>query len=703
MPDYFINPYAFIALPGGRQTAEAPCEGDKLTGKLTFTLTNRTPLFIPNTTNDHALVDGDVGEGDDKRHKSYEFFSYTDLSGKQTGSTRGPCEPVIPGASLRGVFRSVYETLTGSCLSQANEEFVSEEQWFHRRMYDPHKPGLIVKTVDGQGAAHYALHKARRERAKFRDKGCQHDSAIKLLKFLDIYETCRPVTEYKVVDYSNGEAVWATTREGTPSVRSSNRIRLFYVNELRQQSNPPNGYIQLGEDFEKKRYFGVFTKGECVLGSSEFDFGKPENEYRKQLEQVIAHYGEKYNENYVADSEALSWDPTTGTRPTHSGYRAYKEALDAFIAGDEPACFPVFYQKYKHQGNGPAMYRLVPAAYSKHVEQVSGKLLRDSSPCSTKEGYCPACALFGFVGEGGQSDDQAPGRVRVTDAKLADAQQAKYEDPMRLYELASPKHRSTKNYLESHGVNWGDWDYGKAIKRQSVPIYSSNYKARPSGRKYYWQHPDDGWKSFVETSLSSEDKIAKTSRNMTMRPLKAGRKFEFSVYFERLSRRELQVLIASITLGPETKAEQHYHLVGHARPFGFGSVSIRLKQLLVRKQSLNVKRTAITRSVAEPSNMAGYEVSLQNLHVPKDLLYTTACRLDTITRLHDFGQGCPIRYPFVSGKEFVEGYEWYKELNGKRNSSTLSGLIRGKDAMLEVPVDYGNDENLASIIKLPVL
>lgn len=130
--DQFVNVYNFIPLPLHKQKKYK--DTDKHTGYIEYTLTTKTPLFIPNTSNDNFFrMNEKVSD-----HKSYDFFSYTDVS-KEVGEN---ChEPVIPGSEVRGMIRSIYETLTDSCLSILNND-----QDLSKRIGTPFNPGLLQKN-----------------------------------------------------------------------------------------------------------------------------------------------------------------------------------------------------------------------------------------------------------------------------------------------------------------------------------------------------------------------------------------------------------------------------------------------------------------------------------------------------------------------------------------------------------------------------
>ena len=111
----FINPYTFAALGGEVQRSEHTF-GD-LTGRITCTLTVKSPLAIP----DSAEATPDRPQ---TKHMTYPFFRMGDV-------------PTIPGSQLRGAIRSVYETLSNSCFSVNNNNTLSSRHTAHR------KPGIL--------------------------------------------------------------------------------------------------------------------------------------------------------------------------------------------------------------------------------------------------------------------------------------------------------------------------------------------------------------------------------------------------------------------------------------------------------------------------------------------------------------------------------------------------------------------------------
>ena len=116
--DKFLNPYNFVQfLEKGREADQvlgncAPPPHDRyvgLTGSITCKLSNVTPLFISDSHEVKLVVKDESESGKSKDHFSYRFFSAVN-NGTQE-------QPTIPASSMRGMLRSIFETVTNSCLS----------------------------------------------------------------------------------------------------------------------------------------------------------------------------------------------------------------------------------------------------------------------------------------------------------------------------------------------------------------------------------------------------------------------------------------------------------------------------------------------------------------------------------------------------------------------------------------------------------
>ena len=124
MNSRFVNPYNFIKFP--KMKAQKYDDSDKHTGVIEYTLTTKSPLFIPNSSNDNAFG-SKIPD-----HKTYDFYSYTNLANHTVNNEYS--KPVIPGSEMRGLIRSTYETLTDSCMGLLNDVH-QQSQTSHQLIY----------------------------------------------------------------------------------------------------------------------------------------------------------------------------------------------------------------------------------------------------------------------------------------------------------------------------------------------------------------------------------------------------------------------------------------------------------------------------------------------------------------------------------------------------------------------------------------
>ena len=132
----FINPYNFLKSDfkhKSRADISNAMKEKMFTGKLDCSLYVKTPL---------AILDTENVDEDSNGHKTYKFFSTDGIT------------PVIPGSSLRGMMRSMYEAATNSCYSTGN---VDEYPTFRNSPRNAYK-ACILKITDGK----YTLYEAER-------------------------------------------------------------------------------------------------------------------------------------------------------------------------------------------------------------------------------------------------------------------------------------------------------------------------------------------------------------------------------------------------------------------------------------------------------------------------------------------------------------------------------------------------------------
>ncbi len=495
---YFINPYNFIGTDFERvpERKQAPRHRGGKSGVLHCELYTKAPLSIPDV----------AGSDLSKKHKEYDFLRTSDGY------------PMIPGSSIRGPIRSMYEAVTNSCFSTTDET-----QSVTYRTRKPFEPGLLYKDADG------VMHLYRAKRYIFGVRGgsySRYDKETKLA-FID-YED--------LASYAYGQKVFVSgvrdenDKEAVFKTRRGHQTKNAFIEKIRKEPDADlqEGYICIGEPFNKRKHFeSVFVKKE-ELEIPTTESGKSMLEKPiKDLNEIIKLYNDdKLNANA-------------------KGKKFYKNRN--YKAIKEDTYYPIWYRLMKDGETIKNVHLSVAnigrAAYTKDM----GDMLSDHKACEDRSRVCPACSLFGMIGK-----ESTGSRVRFSDAVME--QKPAKSQKVILKELSSPKPSYLPFYLRAK-----DGKYDADIS------YDNNaYTLR--GRKFYWHN------TAKEAYL--EPNGERTERNASVELVSARQKFSFSVYYDHLSETELENLIWVLTLGENDQSGNQCHKIGHGKPIGLGSVKI---------------------------------------------------------------------------------------------------------------------------------
>ncbi len=180
------------------------------------------------------------------------------------------------------------------------------------------------------------------------------------------------------------------------------------------------------------------------------------------------------------------------------------------------------------------------------TEENFGKYL--PCPCrDNKPKYCAACNLFGTINHGAVAS-----RISFFDAK---AENVRVSDYFYMIEgLRQPNAKVKKLYF----INGKIW-----------------------GRKFY-VHSSSKLRTI--TQRNPYDKFDKAVKK-AVKAIEEGSTFSFKVFFNSITREELNALRYALTLG-ENNAESNYcHKIGAAKPLGAGSIKITVSETKLRVNS----------------------------------------------------------------------------------------------------------------------
>lgn len=545
----FINPYNFIPVGESGPRAEFN-EADyeqskKYSGVIEYSLLTKTPLFIPNTSTNDAFRIRLGGEGNsvnEPSHKSYDFYSWKDLSGVKGSVENEPQIPVIPGSEIRGMLRSNYEILTNSCLSQADDPLLS------KRTAQVFKAGIVKKSVAGE----YALYSA---------KDCL--LRTKNNNSLAIDESPAPWNNktYKNSQIREGQQIWFVER-----VRDRGKSVVEKV--LSSKPGITVGTVQCG----------YVIKGEA---GPELD-GKKEKHcahvfYAKGKVQMLSE------QELATMQQVLKLYKDNGKNP----YSEYASAWRDFLNSEGEKEFPVYYDKpAKGTGTMLSPASITRDIYSHRISQILDKMGKFEA-CSDITHLCPGCALFGAV----NNKLKVTSRLRFTDLIL----EKEPENPDSLFEpittikaLSTPKLSNIEFYLKRPGNAWF-WTYDYYLDANGKTV---GYDPTINGRKLYWHQIKMKLADIIDTP---------SDQNTTIRPLKKNIKFTGRLFFNHISSRELDLLVYLLN-GTENETgnlfeKKHGYKLGHGKPLGLGSIALNVERIVVQSTRLDEEKQRVVREI----------------------------------------------------------------------------------------------------------
>ena len=678
--DRFINTYIFYPT-SSREPAYSDAGEERVSGKITAVIRTETPLFIPNSGTDHAFLVPDAPE----EHKSYDFFTYSSVRKDMTLGEPNTKEPVIPGSEIRGMIRSIYEALTDSCYSS-----VTDGEPLYKRTSDHYTPALIRRTADGK---------------------------FELVTRVNVHKISLNVLN-RVRGLSDGQKVYLQTEAVKKQIRSKRgdfqeitQYRITGISTEQTADTDREGYVIKGEagPSEMPR---PKSKGRIIELKKQIPDGMPQTEepvFLSQedlasLDQVLKTYAdEKINQN---------------REKGHHGYQEYRAAWEAFKTGNAGEYMPVYYSRIGEDSS--SIYYLSPACITKEAyRNTVGKILQrhgNLKPCSDPSDLCPACTLFGMIGQNGGrassvrfadaryvapgtagSDDSMPDDGasvrRDTDRESPDC----YMEPVTLQELSQPKISSAEFYLKKP-ENARFWTYDYKVTEDGH-LELCPHEIEIAGRKFYWHSKLD-----IDAEKAPGKffpKVPPGERNKTVRPVKPGTVFTEDIYFDNITKTQLRQLITILNIS--STGERGYKL-GTGKPLGLGSISMNVSECRIRTIRLNEAERSISyleQSYKEfmdeeiPSFDAGAG-ALRDMHFEEE-------NVKLLLKISDFhaADGFTVTYPITgeqlqdvqNGKPLNEGFKWWTLNRGGRIETRDKMRFRsslpplGEDDDVSLPAD----------------
>lgn len=365
----FVNPYNFISVDKKKDVRAVVSQG-KNTGVLHCELITKTPLAMPDT---EKVVKDENG------HPTYPFMSLDGV-------------PFIPGSSIRGVLRSVYETLTDSCFVTLDDEggMLAARVTTHHAF----NAGVLIREENDE----WKLYEADRYIFDYKSAGYGINNDAIQGRYIN--------TEKET--YINGEYVKADVKMVPSTNQKGMPIKIKVCDKISKADGKTDYILYIGEEIGNKKSESVFRiKEEKKLGAEKI---------KKALTGLK-------NTQLMYQDKAINKNLKNGS---HTGYKNFDAAYRKGVV-------PIWYM----EENGYLYFSLAcigRKTYDKRVENLIGE---HRAKCKSRNSLCPACRLFGMVGKGGNAAGYGS-RIRITDALTVNGNYT-LTSPVTLKELGSPR------------------------------------------------------------------------------------------------------------------------------------------------------------------------------------------------------------------------------------------------------------------------
>lgn len=538
-----------------------------VTGKITCSLETFSPLFISSA------------EGIEQRqnHNAYEFFK---IAGK----------PAIPGSSLRGMLRSVFEAVTNSCFSNLSDARLS----YH---LEPAKAlKLVPARIEGNGNGTLELRLLpgfTELRPGKRPEGPQY-AAWAPLYLSNMLRPSRNAqsnlpygsrTDLALNGFEHKTQCWARLRLLEHPQRHFKFWNVEQLAKTEDQLDPlrdgerkAQGYLCItNQNIENKHDERFFFCGEGLERAKVIPLSdKAEKDYLI----LIRDYQDRHRDSVQRRRrDHKNPELPDGDDPAFSRFIVHENESKALQHGDlvyamlnenREAEFivPMSVPRVAYDNSIatllPKLNVAKPLPKKPHDHSITEPSHSPLKACDHYEELCPACRVFGWVhqledknkGDTGKRVAYA-GRVQISHADLKHDKGTLPETPLAI--LSSPKPTTTSFYLAD----------GEQQARADIDYDTSGALLR--GRKFYRHHKRAVEENYFRAGGRCDD------QNRTVRDaLAPGAQFEFSIHFQNLAPLELGALLWALEMD-----RQCFHRLGFAKPLGFGSVKITVQDLQV--------------------------------------------------------------------------------------------------------------------------
>jgi len=577
MMDRFVNPYAFVSLPQEvvRKSPTMHC-GQPPTGKASELLSGRilvrwtleTPLLLP---------------------AAYRQEKWVDDSGRIR----------IPGSSVRGVTRSLHESLFCGCLRIVDEKFVPSYRMTAREGTERDWRLARVSSCDDGKACTVQLCDDEvwvdaRELLRKWPSGSRPTSG-------DIVNVDGPVVEtplgrgeirqvYSVDVHSRAEAQLEgrpATAEGQLLLVTSTSARKKY----RDNGSVCDAYWALGtlNDVDPIRVAATAVENFTIDCAGSDDRRRLERPKQGERPDPRWRTHTTYEDVQWWDTEGKA-KPPVGRRAKASGYLFTGDAVWVLLNDEGTEVVGIrLAQIWRH--HHPDTWSV-----ARRLGARSDTSPHPCAPTSDKPELCLSCATFGAIDHEGERRGHGEqtayrGHVRFSSAQSTDAVTLRQ---VELTPMGTPNPGSGMFYLNLPATVSSDRNIGDVATQWGS---QADDHAAINGRKFYWHadpdkqaaHLSETLKRRIPPRYEANDDQRKSRMTRQASLVHAGTVLEATVTFDRLDEVALRALLASLDptamlhfVTGKTDTEYAVHL-GGGKPLGLGSARPEIVELDIQR------------------------------------------------------------------------------------------------------------------------
>lgn len=530
---------------------------DGLSGTLKLTLTAESPIFVRRGT---AKPPQDNNDKTKEQQAAYEF--------EQDENDNY----FIPGSSLRGMVRSVVETLSfGRMISRVSERRYAVRD-LSRGAYDIY---LSQFSARGENATQCGWLRFDKDSKQYIVQECGAPGRISQY-------VLQEQTNVPIIDYYSKEGGFDNSKDSEKS--AERKYKLFADHQAADMLNSPQFIKSYTKEVttEVKGNTKTFVVERCKIGrKDDEDTGKGKIVLTGQPgERFLNTKGKKpkmsgkflefvFWEDENVEEIIVQNDIIDDFKSAYLDYLPEKQQSDDYKWRkkqlENGGKIPIFYRRGVDKKGQPTVEHFgLSYLYKLPYDNTVEDSIRENQ--DKPEAYDLADAIFGMVSTNGSKStlDFLKGRVQFSHAKTENTQTKSEEKVI----LGEPRASFYPTYMKQSG---------KAHTGRYNTFMDDRATAKPiAGRKRYPVLEDGTRKTNFEGVEADSPLITK------FLPLDAGTTFTCDLHYHNLRPVELGALLSALTFHGTEKSR---HQVGMAKPLGFGKVKMNVEKLTAQEQT----------------------------------------------------------------------------------------------------------------------